>query len=181
MAGDQQSAHPARSSDSPSVHVGVETATDGETPPQHHTPASGIPLPPAWPIAENGAASPSSAAHPAETLRDPDASGVQPRVEPGRWVHEPDFWEKETMIAMTGRYPVPRPKTRSLPPPQRFRPMARWKSMLVLGVLVVVTALACVGSIELGKLSIDAFGPTTTPTVTQTAQPTVSPTRPPHK
>ncbi|MGZ3601335.1 MAG: hypothetical protein ACXWQ5_16880, partial [Ktedonobacterales bacterium] len=76
---------------------------------------------------------------------------------------------------------VPRPKTRPLPPPQRFRPVARWKSMLLLGTFVVVTILACAGAIEMGKLSADVFGTQATPAVTHTAQPTVSPTKPAHK
>lgn len=177
MTGDGESAHHTGYFSDPSAPVGVETVIDTDTPQPQHPPTSSVPAPPAWPKSleeDNGAAPPA-------TLRDTDASPVQPSVEPGRWVHEPDFWEKETMIAMTGRYPVPRPKTRPLPPPQRFRPMARWKSVLALIALVVVAALACVGSIELGKLSIDVFGTQATPIVTQTAHPTISPTKPAHK
>ncbi|HEX8036946.1 MAG TPA: hypothetical protein VF510_24020 [Ktedonobacterales bacterium] len=172
MTSDEDSAHDAGYSGNPSIHVRTESASEEGMPPQHHSPVSSVPLPPAWPIQEMETSLPSSA---------PDASGAHPSVEPGRWVQEPDFWEKETMIAMTGRYPVPRPKTRPLPPPQRFRPVARWKSMLLLGTLVTVTILACVGTIALGKFSIDVFGSQATPTVTRTAQPTVSPTKPPHK
>ncbi|MGZ6390493.1 MAG: hypothetical protein ACXWQZ_14685 [Ktedonobacterales bacterium] len=156
----------------PSIHVSTEPASEEDRPPQQHSPVSSVPLPPAWPMREMGTTLPSSA---------PDESGTHPSVEPTRWVQEPDFWEKETMIAMTGRYPVPRPKTRPLPPPQRFRPVARWKSMLLLGTLVAVTILACVGTIAMGKLSIDVFGSQATPTVTRTAQPTVSPTKPARK
>ena len=82
---------------------------------------------------------------------------------------------------MTGRYPVSRPRARALPPPHRFRPVARWKSVLALAMFIAVTVLACVGSIEASKLRIDIFAPSATPVVTQTAHPTLSPTTPAHK
>ncbi len=82
---------------------------------------------------------------------------------------------------MTGRHPVPRPKPRPLPAPRRFRPTSRWKSMLTLGVLLVVIVLACVGTVELSKLDINAFVPSAPPIATQTTLPSVSPTAPAHK
>ena len=91
-------------------------------------------------------------------------------------MHEPDYWKKEAMIAMTGHYPVPRPTPRPLPPPQRFRPPVRWKSVMVLGVFMAVTVLACVGIVQFGKLSINVLTPLMTPLVTPTVQPTPTPT-----
>jgi hypothetical protein len=187
MAGDQEAAQPGDYFggyyNDPSVRVGVEAVTGADARQRERTPVSSMPLPPVWPMEGDASVSPSPAADRAEALRGSDEAGVQPSVEPGRWVQEPDFWEKETMIAMTGRHPVPRPKTRPLPPPQRFRPMARWKSMLALGVFVVVTALACAGGVALGRLSMESFGPTPTarPTGTHTPQPTISSTKPAHK
>lgn len=198
MSSDEDSAHEAGSGygGDAATHVSIETAALGEGAPQQHkqhTPVASVPLPPALPIEENRTTRLSSstlassahvssahvaAAHATGGLHGPDEADAQPSIERDHWVQEPDFWEKETMIAMTGRYPVPRPKTRPLPPPQRFRPVARWKSMLLLSTLVVVTVLTCVGVLELGRLSAQVFGTQATPVVTHTAQPTVSPTKP---
>ena len=180
MAGDQEAAQPG------DYHGGYYCqprlgVSGAEAQQRERTPVSSMPLPPVWPMEGDGTVSPSPATDEGEAPRGADESGVRPSVEPGRWVQEPDFWEKETMITMTGRHPVPRPKTRPLPPPQRFRPVARWKSMLALGVFVVVTAFACGGSIVLGRLSIELFGPQATPLGTHTPQPTISPTKPAHK
>lgn len=183
MGDDGESAQPAGYFDEPSAPVGVEPALDEDTRPQRRADAPSVPLPPTRPIEENEAVAAPSAAHATGISGDADAFGARPSVEPGHWVHEPEYWGEETMIAMTGRYLVPRPKTRPLPPPQRFRPMARWKSMLALGALVLVTALACVGTVTLGKLTVEVFGskPQATLTVPHTPQPTVSPTRAAHK
>lgn len=53
--------------------------------------------------------------------------------------------------------------------------------MLTLGLLLVVIVLACVGSVELSKLNIQAFSPILPPAATQTALPLGSPTAPAHK
>lgn len=180
MTSNEDFTHDTSNSRTPPTQAGTETAP-GTGAPQHHAAVASVPLPPVMPIEENRAPLLSSTTQAAQGLRDPGRAAAQPSVEPDRWVHETDFWGKETMIAMTGRYPVPRPKTRPLPPPHRFRPVARWKSVFLLGTLVVVTILACAGTIELEKLSTEVFGSQATPVVTQTAQPTVSPTLGAHK
>lgn len=105
---------------------------------------------------------------------------TRPIFAPEQWVSDPDFWESKTHIAMTGRHPVPRPKSVSITPPQRFRPMPRWRSMLVLSLVCLLIAFIAIGGVELARLGTPVHGPThhtATPAPTHTAVvPTATPT-----
>lgn len=86
---------------------------------------------------------------------------------------EQEFWDTSSFIAMTGRHPVPRPKARTLPPPQRFKPARPWVSYVVLGIVVVGILISLIGVVLVGHYSTDILRPVTTPTVQPT--PTVTP------
>lgn len=66
-------------------------------------------------------------------------------IMPDEWVHEDDYWDTQSLIAVSGRLAVPPPRKLSLEPPQRFRPIRRWQSMAALVVLSVAILGACVG------------------------------------
>ncbi|MGH2514903.1 MAG: hypothetical protein ACRDHP_04540 [Ktedonobacterales bacterium] len=114
--------------------------------------------------------------------RHPDDRATRPLFAPEQWVSDPDFWESKTHIALTGRRPVPRPKTVALKPPQRFRPAPRWRSMLVLLVVCLLIAFTLVGIVEIARLGTQALAPThhtATPVPTHTL--TVPTATPHHK
>ncbi|GEM_PF-2493546 len=154
------------------------------------TPAFPVSPPPASPVPARLPASsvPSIIQLPDETEDDrqpsalfKDVSGIYPKVPSEHWVEEEDFWQTRTHIAMTGRAPVPRPRPLPLKPPQRFRPVERWKSMLVLALVIGLAALACIGVIALGISGMSLLQPGHTATATPHPTQTVVPTQTPHK
>lgn len=150
-----------------------------------HEPAPGAPLPPPWPPSpldsaltrgtddtdemggadglDNGAGDGMEI-----PLRRPDPAATRPLFAPEQWVSDPDFWESKTHIALTGRHPVPRPRTMPLRPPQRFHQMARWKSILILIFVCLLIAFTAVAVVEISRLGAQVIGPSrhiATPTV----------------
>lgn len=167
-----------------------------------YAPASNLPLPPPWPSMDHDAARMASAgelpglsdadgmdgldagemdgdSEGAFPPRRPDDRATRPLFAPEQWVSDPDFWESKTHIALTGRHPVPRPKTIALKPPQRFRPAPRWRSALILLLVCLLIASIALGALEMGRLGTQVFGPThhtATPVPTHTiAVPTATP------
>lgn len=156
-------------------------------------PAPSHPLPPPWPVLDpDPTGAPTNAMEDMSgsddldegmdiPLRRPEDAVTRPLFAPGQWVSDPDFWETKTHIAMTGRHPVPRPKTVALTPPQRFNPMARWKSLLVLLVVCLLIVFTVFGALEISQLGTQVLGParhTATPAATHTI---VLPTATPHR
>lgn len=165
--------------------------------------ASDVPLPPPWPPFSHqgaGGPEPESALPPMSgsdgmddgngddedddnefAPRNPDDRATRPIFAPEQWVSDPDFWESKTHIALTGRRPVPRPKSLALTPPQRFHPMPRWRSALVLIVVCLLIAFTLIGVVQLARYGSQMLGPahhTATPAATHTV---VAPTATPHK
>lgn len=198
---------PAPRASAPPAHVALDSMPRQQTPPAHDG-THGLPLPPPWPAPDpdgtygppangmsvsNGVNGMGSAdgVDPSEGTdaeqdfapRNPDDSATRPLFAPEQWVSDPDFWTSKTHIALTGRHPVPRPKTLPLRPPQRFRPLPRWSSMLVLLVVCVLIVLTIIGVVALGHFGMQVINPphhlaTPVPTHTLTA-PTATP--PHHK
>lgn len=104
---------------------------------------------------------------------------------PDEWVHEDDYWQTQSLIAVSGRTAVPRPKPRSLKPPQRFRPVRRWQSMTALIILSAVILVACVAMLRAAGFANNLLHQQTpVPTVTHpSGSPTLapSPTTKPHR
>ncbi len=98
-------------------------------------------------------------------------------ITPDEWVHDDDYWDTQSLIAVSGRLAVPRPKPRPLEPPQRFRPARRWQSMAALVALSVVILVACVGATRgAGFANNLLHQPSPVPTVTHPAgSPTLAP------
>lgn len=101
-------------------------------------------------------------------------------ITPDEWVRDDDYWDTQSLIAVSGRLAVPRPTARPLDPPQRFRPMRRWQSMAALVVLSVVILAACVGVLRAAGFANNLLHPhQAVPTITHpTSVP--SPTAQPH-
>jgi hypothetical protein len=178
-------------------------------PTQHHEMAPGYPLPPPWPQGEYDDAGTAPVnelpemenrcgvgrtdeSSKADAYADDDMdvesdfsprrredNATRPLFAPEQWVSDPDFWETKTHIALTGRHPVPRPKTLPLKPPQRFHPVPRWRSLLILVLVCGLIAFTVVGVVEIGRLGMQVLGPThhvATPAPTHTlAVPTATP------
>lgn len=106
-------------------------------------------------------------------------------ITPDEWVRDDDYWDTQSLIAVSGRLAVPRPTARPLDPPQRFRPVRRWQSMAALVVLSVVILATCVGVLRAAGLANNLLRPhQPVPTITHPiSSPTVplSPTAKPHK
>lgn len=140
------------------------------------------PLPPAWPeqpedveqtdeVEEQEAETPEGEALP---LRRREDNATRPLFERDHWVDDPNFWDTTSFIALTGRHPVPRPKPRTLPPPQRFKPIERWQSYLVLAIVLVAILITVYGVIQIehyGSNALHQLTPKATPTVTYTPVP----------
>lgn len=159
----------------------------------------GVPLPPPWPSSPPDPATTRAANSMDATggsgdtddgagermeipLRRPDPAATRPLFAPEQWVSDPDFWESKTLIALTGRHPVPRPRTIPLQPPQRFHQMARWKSILILVFVCVLILFSVICVVEIGRLGSQVLGPS--PHITPTAVPAhtiAAPTATPHK
>lgn len=105
-------------------------------------------------------------------------------IGPDEWVQDDNYWDTQSLIAVSGRMAVPRPKPRPLDPPQRFRPVRRWQSMVALIVVSVVILAACVGMLRAAGLANNLLHSTQpVPTITHPAgSPTAphSPTAKPH-
>lgn len=98
-------------------------------------------------------------------------------IGPEEWVQDDNYWDTQSLIAVSGRMAVPRPKPRPLDPPQRFRPVRRWQSMAALIVVSVVILAACVGMLRAAGLANNLLHPHQ-PVPTITTHPTGSPTVP---
>src|SRR5579872_1741956 len=179
----------ANAPNTPVARVALDSAPRQEALPPYappYAPASNLPLPPPWPSMDRDAARMAPASELPELS---DADGVdswddadagemdgnsagafpprrrddratRPLFAPEQWVSDPDFWESKTHIALTGRHPVPRPKTIALKPPQRFRPAPRWRSVLILLLVCLLIAAIAIGALEMGRLGTQVFGPT---------------------
>ena len=98
-------------------------------------------------------------------------------ISPDEWVQDDSYWDTQSLIAVSGRMAVPRPKPRPLDPPQRFRPVRRWQSMAALIVVIVVILAACVGILRAAGFASNLLHPYQ-PVPTITTHPTGSPTVP---
>lgn len=102
-------------------------------------------------------------------------------IVPDEWVNdEDDYWTTQSLIAISGRRAVPRPRARTLEPPQRFQPLRRWQSMAVLIVLSVVILATCIGLLRAVNFANDLVHPhQAVPTLTVPTH-TPAPTAKPH-
>ncbi|HLZ22902.1 MAG TPA: hypothetical protein VKQ30_12340 [Ktedonobacterales bacterium] len=173
----------------PAPRTALNSGPRQDMPPPHPI-ASATPMPPPWPSVDGapGAMQPANGVDGADEMdvmsdfppRRPEDKATRPLFAPEQWVSDPDFWETKTHIALTGRHPVPRPKTVALKPPQRFRPAPRWRSMLILLVVCVMIVATVIGTVELGRLGMQVIAPphhSATPVPTHTI---VVPTATPH-
>ena len=155
-----------------------QEAGDADTPP-----VAGEQLPPLPPEAPVVPAPPS--ASPYGSLQPREAPATRP-IMPDEWVRDEDeYWDTQSLIAVSGRLAVPRPKPLPLDPPQRFRPVRRWQSLAALVILSVVILVACVATLRAVGLARNVLHPPqAVPTLTHPAgSPTLppSPTAKPHK
>ncbi|HKT39098.1 MAG TPA: hypothetical protein VJR48_12060 [Ktedonobacterales bacterium] len=126
------------------------------------------PLPPSVPLEDTGER--------VFSLRERDPAATKPLFAPDQWVQEEDFWDTQAFVAISGRQVVPRPKVQSIAPPKRFKPRSRLRSLVVLGVVLVVIALACAGILEFSRLGMNLVKPIhPAPVATQTVAPTHTP------
>jgi hypothetical protein len=137
-----------------------------------------VPLPTPWP--EQAAESPNGLVLPEELLPDP---GSPPVVGPDQWLDEPRYW-------LADYQRVPRPKTRPLSRPVRFRKVSPLKSaiklLLALALIVVLTiglALAVNAGVQAGTTLFQQLTTPSMPLVTPTTTPapTLAPTATPKK
>lgn len=181
------SSDPGRAQQGATNRLAVDSAPRQDAMPQHK-PTSPAPLPGAWPAS---AAEPSVSAPAGEIpiiprpgpQRDRDENATRPLFGPDRWVSEQEFWETNTFIALSGRHAIPRPRTKPLQPPQRFRPMPRWRSYLLLVIVCLMIGGTLVGVVAISRLSTQVFGPQhpiSTPAPAHTATP-AHPTATPKK
>ncbi len=84
-----------------------------------------------------------------EPVEDP----TTPLVSREHWVARSELWQSTDLLPSTGRHPLSRPLTKPLARPQRFRPVARWKSIAMLVTVLVASLATCVGAVEVGRLS----------------------------
>lgn len=140
--------------------------------------ATDVPLPTSWP--EQAAESAESLVLPESLVPDP---GAPPVVAPDQWLEEPRYW-------LADYQRVPRPKTRPLSRPVRFRKVSPLKSairlLLVLALAVVLTiglALAVNIGVQAGTEFLQQFTTPPKPLVTPTTTPppTLAPTATPKK
>lgn len=90
------------------------------------------------------------------------------------WQREDEFWNTQSYIAVSGRLAVPRPRTHPIKPPQRFHPMARWVSIVALGVVGALIVLGCMGVLQASSLANNLLHPQVAPTQVHPS-PTASP------
>lgn len=132
---------------------GVPTARPGSS-------DSGHPLPTPWPQS-------------ATSQPFPDAEDViaSPSVRSERWLAEPDYW-------MADHQRIPRPPTRPIARPQRFRRMSRMQSaLLAMAILIGVMGIGA-GMVMAGRFSEQFFNrpaPTAQPAHATQTIPTKTP------
>ena len=108
----------------------------------------------------------------------PEAEDVTatPTIAAANWLPEPDYW-------LADHQGIPRPPTRPIPRPRRFRRMSRLQSALVAVIILIVATVIGVGMVEAGRISGDFFNgnffntPHSAPT-TQPTTPAATPTTP---
>ncbi|MGO8949949.1 MAG: hypothetical protein ACLQUY_20295 [Ktedonobacterales bacterium] len=115
---------------------------------RHHP----LPLPYDFPLAP-----PESAAGKSMLL--PGASGIYPQVPEDKWVRQEELVPQQVHFSITGQHPVARPKTRTIKPPKRFRPVSRWRSIAVLSMVLLLTVLSCIGLLKLGAIGASLLHP----------------------
>ena len=150
------------------------------------TPASTTPAPPAARTRRTQPPSGSSGKHllpnpwpqPGAPQLFPEAADVTatPTIASANWLPEPDYW-------LADHQSIPRPPTRPIPRPRRFRRMSRPQSALVAVIILMGVTVIGAGMVEAGRISGDFFNgnffnaprtaPTTQPT-TSAATPTVT-------
>lgn len=112
----------------------------------------------------------------------PDAVDVtaSPTVASANWLAEPDYW-------LADHQSIPRPPTRPIARPRRFRRMSRLQSSLLAVIILIAVIVIGAGMYEAGRLSGDFFNnffsaphvaPTTVPTHAVDATPTLPATQP---
>jgi hypothetical protein len=148
--------------------------------------------PPATPVAPARRTQPpsgSSGKHPlpnpwpgqAEPQPFPDAEDVMisPTVSSKNWLPEPDYW-------LADHQRIPRPPTRPIARPKRFRRLSRLQSALLAVIILIAVIVIGAGMYEAGRLSGDFFNnffsaphaaPTAHPT-TPAPTPTISAKQP---
>lgn len=97
------------------------------------------PLPAPWPQPE--------ASQPFPGVQDVLAA---PSVMPENWLPEPTYW-------LADHQAIPRPPTAPVPRPQRFRPISRGRSTLLLLVILLGIVLLFAGMLLAGRISYDLF------------------------
>lgn len=109
----------------------------------------------------------------------PGVSGIRPKVAAAKWVKQEELGLQKMYTSVTGQHSIPRPKARPLKPPKRFRPVPHWQSVTMLSIVLVLSALSCIGLLKLGISGVSLLHPG----VTATPIPTriTSPTRTPHQ
>jgi hypothetical protein len=141
-------------------------------------PATDVPLPAPWPEQAHPVESAESLVLPEELPLDP---GSPPVVGPDQWLDEPRYW-------LADYQRVPRPKTRPLSRPVRFRKVSPLKSaiklLLALALIVVLTiglALAVNAGVQAGTTFFQQLTTPSKPLVTPTTTPapTLAPTATP--
>ena len=150
------------------------------------TPASTTPAPPAARTRRTQPPSGSSGKHllpnpwpqPGAPQLFPEAADVTatPTIASANWLPEPDY-------CLADHQSIPRPPTRPIPRPRRFRRMSRPQSALVAVIILMGVTVIGAGMVEAGRISGDFFNgnffnaprtaPTTQPT-TSAATPTVT-------
>lgn len=108
----------------------------------------------------------------------PEAEDVTatPTIASANWLPEPGYW-------LADHQSIPRPPTRPIPRPRRFRRMSRLQSALVAVIILIVAMVIGVGMVEAGRISGDFFNgnffnaPHSAPT-TQPTTPAATPTAP---
>lgn len=100
----------------------------------------------------------------------PEAQDVtaSPTVASTNWLPEPDYW-------LADHQRIPRPPTRPIARPKRFRRMSRMQSALLAVIILIVVIVIGAGMVEAGRISHDFFNNTpffNAPHTVPTARPT---------
>ncbi len=107
--------------------------------------------------------------------RDLALEPVVPVVRRDNWLQKPEYWLADYQL-------LPRPRTRRVPRPKRFRPVSYTRSTMLLFVILIGIFLVSGGVVFAGQLSYDFFNsplslpaahPATATTIPATATSTV--------
>jgi hypothetical protein len=107
--------------------------------------------------------------------RDLALEPVVPVVTRDNWLQKPEYWLADYQL-------LPRPRTRRVPRPKRFRPVSYTRSTMLLFVILIGIFLVSAGVVFAGQLSYDFFNsplslpsahPATATTIPATATSTV--------